>query len=209
MAKDSGETNENSPIDSADAAWVSLSTPFPPDVLGDISRDVEALFRVNPYYYFDSWRRTGPDSFHAELENHSNKTRQSLEMNVMPGPGHGLTITYSGSIKKRTVFTIEATREGSRMTITDDYDLLPPAEREKRRSEVDLSLKAWGESLRLYFLRIKRWSWLPGWHWYLRRVWIPMKPSSRRIVWLIYLITVAEFFFFLFVLLIYVLEQNN
>jgi hypothetical protein len=37
---------------------------------------------------------------------------------------------------------------------------------------------------------------------------MPMKPSARRIVWFIYLITAAEFFFFLFVLLIYVIEQN-
>ena len=67
---------------------------------------------------------------------------------------------------------------------------------------------AWAEALRIYFLRLKRWSWLPGWRWYLRRVWVPMKPSSRRIVWLVYLITIAEFFFFLFVMLIYVLEQD-
>jgi hypothetical protein len=36
-----------------------------------------------------------------------------------------------------------------------------------------------------------------------------MKPSARRIVWLLYLITVAEFFFFLFVMLIYLIEQNK
>ncbi len=49
----------------------------------------------------------------------------------------------------------------------------------------------------------------PGWRWYIRRVWVPMKPSARRIVWLLYLITVVEFFFFLFVLLIYLIEKNQ
>ena len=63
--------------------------------------------------------------------------------------------------------------------------------------------------MRVYFKRMKRWSWLPGWRWYIHRVWVPMKPSARRIVWLLYLITVAEFFFFLFVLLIFVLEQDR
>ncbi|OGI50960.1 MAG: hypothetical protein A3A87_04165 [Candidatus Muproteobacteria bacterium RIFCSPLOWO2_01_FULL_60_18] len=167
------------------------------------------MFRVNPYFFFDEWRQTGPDAFHAEFENQSSQTRQMLDLRVTQGPGRGMTVTYNGGIKKRTVFTIEPTPEGSRMIITDDYDLLPAAERERRQSEVDKSLKAWAESLRLYFLRLKRWSWLPGWRWYLRRVWIPMKPSARRIVWLIYLITVAEFFFFLFVLLIYLIEQKN
>ena len=74
---------------------------------------------------------------------------------------------------------------------------------------MDKSLTAWAEALRLYFLRLRRWSWLPGWRWYIRRVWMPMKPSARRIVWFIYLITVAEFFFFLFVLLIFLIERGN
>ncbi|HLD14446.1 MAG TPA: hypothetical protein VJB18_07005, partial [Burkholderiales bacterium] len=92
---------------------------------------------------------------------------------------------------------------------TDDYDRLSEAERAQRVAEVDKSLSAWGEALRTYFLRLQRWSWLPGWRWYLRRVWVPMKPSARRIVWLLYLITVVEFFFFLFVLLIYLIEKNS
>jgi hypothetical protein len=42
----------------------------------------------------------------------------------------------------------------------------------------------------------------------MRLVWVPMKPSARRIVWLLYLITLAEFFFFLFVALIWWLEHR-
>ncbi len=209
MTENSREAAQKPPVDSTDAAWASLPAPFPPDVLEQHCRDVEALFRVNPYYYFDAWRQTGPHSFHAEFENQSNQTRQILDLRVEQDSGRGITVSYNGGIKKRTVFTIEPALEGSQMMIADDYDLLPAAERERRKSEVDKSLKAWAESLRLYFLRIKRWSWLPGWRWYLRRVWIPMKPSVRRIVWFIYLITAAEFFFFLFVLLIYLIEQNN
>ncbi|MDH5512832.1 MAG: hypothetical protein OEY27_06430 [Gammaproteobacteria bacterium] len=209
MVESTGEPAPKSPVaDSTDAVWASFLVSFPPDITQLYCRDVEAVFRINPYYYFDVWNQTGPGTYHAEFENQSNKTRQSLELNVLPGPGRGLTVTYTGGIKKRTVFTIEPAPEGSRLTVTDDYDLLPPAERENRKSEVDKSLNAWAEALRIYFLRLKRWSWLPGWNWYLRRVWIPMKPSARRIVWLLYLITVAEFFFFLFVVLIYVLEQD-
>lgn len=209
MPENIREPEQPSPVDSTDVAWVSLPAPFPPDELSRHCRDIEVLFRLNPYYYFDTWRQAGPDAFHAEFENQSNQTHQILDLKIEQDSGRGITVIYNGGIKKRTVFTIEPALEGSRMTVTDDYDLLPAAEREKRKSEVDKSLKAWAESLRLYFRRLKRWSWLPGWRWYLHRVWIPMKPSTRRIVWLIYLITVAEFFFFLFVLLIYLVEQNH
>jgi hypothetical protein len=209
MAESSREATPKPPLDSADAAWASLPVPFPPGELAKLCRDIESLFRVNPYYYFDVWNQTGPDAFHAEFENQSNMTRQTLGLEVTPGPGHNLTVAYDQGIKKRTVFTIEPAPDGSRLTITDDYERLPETEREQRKTEVDKSLAAWAEALRLYFLRLRRWSWVPGWRWYIRRVWMPMKPSARRIVWFIYLITVAEFFFFLFVLLIYLIEQGS
>lgn len=209
MAENSREAPQKPPMDSADAAWASLPAPFPPDEVAELCRDIEAMFRLNPYYYFDVWRQTGPGAIHIEFENQSNKTRQALDLRVTPGPGHGVTVTYDQGIKKRTVFSIEPAPDGSRLIITDDYERLPETEREQRKAEVDKSLTAWAEALRLYFLRLRRWFWLPGWRWYIRRVWMPMKPSARRIVWFIYLITVAEFFFFLFVLLIYVIEQNN
>lgn len=196
------------PVDSGDAAWAGFPAPFPPDVMAEHCRDIEVLFRLNPYYYFDVWQQTGSDSFHVEFENQSNHLRQSLELKVSRD-ARGVTVTYSDGIKQRTVFTLEPAVTDTHMTVTDDYDRLPPPEREQRQSEVDRSLEAWARSLRIYFQRLKRWSWLPGWRWYIRRVWMPMKPSTRRIVWFIYLISVAEFFFFLFVLLIYLIEQNN
>lgn len=209
MTENSREATQKPPLDSTDAAWASLPAPFPPGELAALCRDIEALFRLNPYYYFDVWRQTGPDAFHIELENQSNKTHQALDLGVTPGPGHGVTVAYDQGIKKRTVFSIEPAPNGSRLTITDDYERLPETEREQRKDEVDKSLTAWAEALRLYFLRLRRWSWLPGWRWYIRRVWMSMKPSARRIVWFIYLISVAEFFFFLFVLLIWLIEQGN
>jgi hypothetical protein len=202
-------TAEKPPVASSDAAWVSLPTPLPPAGLAELCRDIEAIFRVNPYYYFKVWRQTGATAYTLEFENQSNQTQNTLAIQVSTGPGPGFTVHYDRGLKKRTVFTIEPAPHGSQLTVTDDYESIPASEREQHLPEVDKSLKAWGEALRLYFLRQKRWAWLPGWRWYLRRVWIPMKPSARRIVWLLYLITVAEFFFFLFVMLIYLIEQNK
>ena len=208
MPDNNREPAQALPVDSADAAWVSLVVPLPPAGVTQQWRDVEAMLRLNPYYYFKSWTRTGPMSYRAEFENQSNQTQNTLVIETREGPGSELTLRYDRGLKRRTVFSVEAVMGGSRLTITDDYEGVIETERRQRLPEVDKSLKAWAESLRLYFLRLKRWSWLPGWRWYIRRAWIPMKPSARRIVWWIYLITVAEFFFFLFVLLIFTIEQR-
>ncbi len=196
-------------VASQDLAWIRVPTAFSPDELAALCQQPEVLFRINPYYHFERWTQTGPDTYHADCDNQSNQQRLVLDMVVTREPGGGFQVSYAQGIKRRTVFLIEPMPLGSYLCVTDDYSGLPEEERRRREAEVDKSLPAWGEALRAYFKRMKRWSWLPGWRWYIRRVWIPMKPSTRRIVWLLYLITVAEFFFFLFVLLIFVLEQNR
>jgi hypothetical protein len=197
------------PIASEDAAWVRVPTPFTVAELATLCREPEVLFRINPYYYFKRWTQTSPTSYHAEFDNHSNQQCLALDLAVTHEPAGGFQVAYGQGVKRRTVFSIEQAPQGSYLCVADDYEGLPEEERARRESEVDKSLPAWGEALRVYFKRMKRWSWLPGWRWYMRRLWIPMKPSARRIVWLLYVITVAEFFFFLFVLLIFVLQQDR
>lgn len=209
MVNTTPETSGQPPVASSDVAWVTIPSSLQVFKLAELCRDVEAIFRVNPYWCFDNWKQTGPATYHAEFENQSISQHTVIDFEVVAGPGEGYTVNYRHGIKKRTVFLIEPFEQGSRLTITDDYERLPEPDRSVRIQEVDKSLSAWGEALRRYFLRHRRWSWLPGWRWYMRRVWVPMKPSSRRIVWLMYLISAAEFFFFLFILLIYVIEQNK
>ncbi len=201
--------SEQAPIDSTDAAWVTIKTSLSPDALMGFSKDIEALVRANPYYVFKSWRESTQGHHRLQFRNLSNKQEIDVEMEVQEGPDRKFTLVYGSGLKKSTTFTIEPDDTGSILTIADDYAHLEESERESRLAEVDKSLPAWGEALFVYFKRIKRWSWLPGWRWYMRRFWTPMSPSSRRIVWMLYLITVVEFAFFLFVLLIYVLEQSR
>ena len=68
---------------------------------------------------------------------------------------------------------------------------------------------AWGQAIFDYLRRHQRWAWIAPWRWYMRRVWVPMKPSARRIVWLLILITMVEFLFFVFVALIWWLEHRS
>lgn len=196
-------------ITSSDAAWVRISVPLAHDVLLEICKDAETLFRLNPYYYFKIFERGDQKIWRAEFENQSNQTQNTVSITFNVDPGCGATAWYSTGLKKRTVFTAELATEGATLTITDDYEGISAEEREQRLAEVDKSLSAWGESLRVYFVRLRRYSWIPGWRWYIQRFWMPMKPSARRIVWLLCLITLVEFAFFLFVLLIWMVEQNK
>lgn len=201
-------TDAQPPVASGDAAWVSLLAPLTPAEMTTLLHDVEAMFRINPYYEFRRWQSLGPGRCDVEFLNHSNGRVLATELQIRAEPDAGLTVEYFEGLKRRTVFAVEPAPVGARLTVTDDYDRLTPAERAQRVEEVDRSLNAWGEALRAYFARQRRWGWLPGWRWYLRRVWVPMKPSARRIVWLLCLFTAAEFFFLLFVVLIWSVENG-
>jgi len=197
-------------IDVSDAAWARIPTPFSPDELAKNIADAEVLLRLNPYYYFKSCRKTGPDSYHAEFENQSNQRQVVVDIDVESGPGNGISLNYRQGIKRRTIFSIEPGKDGSVLVLTDDYGSRASGEASHESApEIDKSQLAWAESIRIYLSRLKRFSGIPGWRWYIRRLWIPMKPSARRIVWLLYLITLVEFAFFCFVVLIWWAEQHK
>ena len=197
------------PIASSDAAWATIDLPFQANYVATQCRDLEVLFRVNPFLHFAEWRQIDVDAFHVRWRNESNEQELDTIVRRVAGPGMGFTVEYERGLKRRTVFLLEDDTDGSRLTVVDDYDGTPTEERARRAPEVDRSLLAWTRALQLYFRRLKRWSWVPGWRWYMRRMWVPMKPTARRIVWLLYVITLAEFVVFLFVLLIYALEHNT
>jgi len=196
-------------IDVRDAAWARVPTGYQPDELVRELGDVEVLLRLNPYYYFSKLTKTAANSFHAEFENHSNDQAVSLDLDVESTPGGGITLNYKQGVKRRTIFSIEPASNGATLVVTDDYSGTPEEERKKRETEIDKSLTAWATAIQTYLVRLRRYSRLPGWRWYIRRIWIPMKPSGRRIVWLLYLITAVEFFFFCFIVLIYWVERHR
>lgn len=197
------------PIPSADAAWVTIDVPLPAHRVAAECRDLEALLRLNPFLVFAEWRQISADRFRARFRNESNQQDYDGELRRESDADGGFTLYYEHGLKRRTVFLVDGSDSGCRLTVVDDYEGPSAEERARRATEVDRSVVAWGRALRRYFAWLKRWSWLPGWRWYLRRLWIPMRPSARRIVWLLYVITLAEFVVFLFVLLIYSIEQTK
>ncbi len=187
-----------------DAAWVVIDTPLGPDALAEFCRDLERLYRINPYLEFRSWRRTNPDAFATVFRNLSNHREFDLKLAYERDSARGFTVHYSPGIRRSTRFEIESAPGGSQLRITDDYSGAVSPD----TSEVDRSLHAWGVALREYVLREQRWGWCPPWRWYMRRVWVPMKPAARRITFIILLITLAEIALIALVMAIYWAEHR-
>jgi len=192
-----------------DASWVIVDTPLSLPALRVFCADIERLFRINPYLEFQHWQHTGADGIHAGLRNLSNQQTVELDLRIERESEDAFVLIYRAGIKTRTRFVLEAAGAGSRLTITDDYAGLAPAEREQRLHEVDKSLTAWGWALHEYLQREQRWGRYASWRWYMRRWWLPMTPRARRITYMLVLVTAAEFVLVLLVAMIYWIEFSN
>jgi len=195
--------------DGRDAAWVSVEVAMPAAALLAFCRDdVERLFRINSLLRFDEWRRIGPNAYHVRLRNLSNERALETELYVDALPD-GLRVRYGGGLKTTTEFRVATAEGGAILTVTDDYSGTPIEERKARAGEVDRSLVQWGYDLRLFLARWRRWSRYAPWRWYMNRIWKPMTPVGRRVVFALVVISVLEFFAFLLVLAIFVLELDK
>lgn len=190
---------------STDAAWVVIEAPLAAGDLAGFCGDLERLYRINPYLEFSRWRQTGPGVFAAAFRNLSNRRELDLGLTLERASDFDFTVRYDRGIKRRTRFEIGVTATGSRLTITDDYSGATASD----AGEVDRSLHAWGVALREYLWRHRRWRWCAPWRWYMRRVWMPMKPSARRITFIILLITLAEIALIALVMAIYLIEYRT
>jgi hypothetical protein len=192
-----------------DASWVIVDTPLSLPALREFCADIERLFRINPYLEFQRWQRTSADSVHARFRNLSNQQAVALDLTIARESDDAFALIYRAGIKARTRFVLEPAGAGSRLTITDDYGDLPPAEREQRLHEVDRSLTAWGWALHEYLRREQRWGGWAPWCWYMRRWWLPMTPRARRITYMLVLLTAAELVLVLLVATIYWIETRG
>jgi hypothetical protein len=186
-----------------DAAWVVIETPLAPGKLARFCGDLERLYRINPYLEFGLWRGTAPGVIAVAFRNLSNQRELELRLSLERRSESDFTMRYDRGAKRSTRFEIESAATGSRLRITDEYQGTAAD-----TGEVDKSLHAWGVALREYLLREQRWSWCAPWRWYMRRVWVPMKPSARRITFIILIVTLAEIALIALVLAIYWIEHR-
>jgi len=192
-----------------DHAWVSIETPYDFNGVTAFLDDVERLFRINSQLVFEDWKSLGDGEYKFTANNLSNKKTLSTAFKAVR-EGDTLTVTYSQGLRTTTTFRLDPQPDSTvNIIITDDYAGTPSDERQARVDEVDTSLVQWGRDLRLYLLNWKKWAWIPGWKWYMRRVWQPMRPMARRICYLLIMVTLLEFVAFLMVFTIFWLELDK
>lgn len=195
--------------DTDDAAWITIETPFNGASLRSFLDDVERLYRINPMLEFDEWRQDDENRFWLSAKNLSNGRRIETFLTV-GSTEDGLMVRYSDGLRRSTYFRIEDRPDGNaNLIVTDDYSGTSIEEREARIDEVDKSLVQWGQALHQYMHRWQRWSRVPGWQYYMRRIWQPMKPMARRITFILIVLTAAEFVLFLIFFTIFRLELHK
>lgn len=194
--------------DNEDAAWVTIDTPFDSTELRLFLDDVERLYRINPMLVIDEWQETGELQYQLKAKNLSNNQLLETALKVEPC-ADGIVVHYQHGLRSTTSFCIEEENGIVKLVVTDDYSGVSLGDREERIDEVDKSLVTWGGHLHRYLHLWKRWSWLPGWQFYMRKVWQPMKPMARRITQMLLMITLAEFVLFLLVFIVFTLELDK
>jgi len=187
------ELTEAQTISENDAAWATINTPLSVEALGIFCQDIERLFRINPMLEFESWEKLYEDNYHMVVKNSSQDTPFDLDTKVtVKRSGNEIYLHYSSGIKTKTIFKIEPSEFGSKLTITDNYDGLSEKERQLKINEVDKSLITWADYLQRFIIMWNKWSKFGLWRWYMKRIWQPMKPAGRRITYMILWITLVE-----------------
>lgn len=173
-----------------DWASVTIETTLAATALRRFLDDVERLYRINPLLEIAAFERTGGDTYRLQALNLSNGREIATQLRVL-ADDHGIEARYADGLKAATSFRVEPSGTVSRLVVTETYGG-SEEERRARLDEVDLSLNVWGRALHDYLGHWARWSWLAPWRWYMARVWQPMRPSSRRIVFMIWVISLFE-----------------
>jgi len=190
-----------------DAAWVVIETAAGAAELAAFCRDLERLYRINPFLEFKSWRGGAADRFTAQWVNHSNRQEVALEGRVTRVSGLEFRIDFATGLKTSTRFEIRPGPRGASLTITDEYG--PVAGSVPPEADIDRSLHAWGVALAAYLERDRRWGRVPLYRACMRRLWLPMSPSARRIAFLVLVIGLADALLIALAFAIYWLESGH
>ncbi len=180
-------------VDSGDVAWASFRTSLDKLSLLDFCQDIERLIRINPYLEISKWESCGDGHYRLQGRNLSQDPPFDFDLKLqLVAQPDGLQLRYEGGLKSTTTFSVKDIAEGSELTITEDYGALAEEERRARLHEVDKSLVKWCEDIQSYLVSWNRWRWFPPWRYYMRRIWLPMKPVARRITYTLLWISVVE-----------------
>ena len=190
-------------------AWAEFKTPLSQDSLIRFCRNIEQLFKINPYLEIKQWKNIAPQKFFIYIINHSQNNTFSLETNIyVTDIDDGIKIEYEKGIKSETIIKTQPIPEGSKLEITEKYHSPSSNDTANELSNVDKSLTKWAEEIQNYLIDWQRWSWFLPWKLYKQRIWLPMKPMARRITYMIIWISIIEIALILLGVTIYFLEYR-
>ena len=193
-----------------DFARLEIETPFDAGWLRRFLDDPERILRLNPFMEFSRFERLSADSWRIAGRNLALERDFDAAFRRETLPDGGFRLHWEGLLKTRTEVRIVESPDGTaKLVVTDDYSGTPEEERRRRMDEVDTSFMPWGQAVWRYLRNWKRWSWLPGWKWYMGRYWLHMKPAARRITFILLVLFAMETVLVLFVLLILWLELDR
>jgi len=201
-------TENNTALDNEDAAWAAIQIPFKPsELLQFCHNDIERLFRINPYLEFNNWESLGNNTYRFSGKNISQEQAFDFDLKFVVEKNHnGLQVNYENGLKQQTIFAIEPSDYGARLTIRENYVPISEQELQQHQGEIDRSLTTWAGDIQKFLIMWKQWQWLAPWRWYMDTVWKKLKPSGRRITYMFWWITVVEVVLIALGAVIYFLE---
>lgn len=186
----------------SDHAQVDIQTHLSSTELLPLIHDVETLFRINPALSFTQFNTKNRQHYIIAGFNSSNQQHFQLTCRA-ERHAQGVTLYYEQGLKALTRIEIIASSstENTLLRIYEDYNREPVAIRQTRLAEVDKSLIPWAHALRQFFKRWQRWGKFKWWRSAMLRLWLPMKPATRRIMFHFAWISAVEVVIF-FILLV-------
>ncbi len=188
-----------------DFARIEIDSPFDENWLAEFISNPQRILRINSLFEFSKFEKISENAWHMMGTNLLNKQDFDVTFKTEK-KSSSILYHYKGWLKTTTEMSIKKDKSGCKLVIVDDYSGINAEEREQRISEVDNTIIQFGNDIYRYLRHWKRWSWMPGWKSYMLKFWQGMKPSARRISFMLFAITAAEFVIFLFVFLIFWLE---
>ncbi len=192
----------------ADFARFEIETPFDAAWLRGFLADPERLLRLNPFYTIREIRRVSPDELRLSLRNDALEREFDLTARVEELPG-GWRLVWDGWLKSETRAQVKGSGKPAVLVLVDDYSGHDEAQRRERIAEVDISIAPWAQYVHAWMHMLRRFSWVPGFRWFMTGPWLRMTPAARRVSKWIIFITAAEFIFFLMVFSIFWLEYGG
>ncbi len=172
-----------------DAAWVRIETKLDVKTLYTFCLQVERLYRLNPYFRFETWHQIDSNNFIATWENHSSDVVHQIETRLSLGVHENeICIKYQSGIKVETYFIIEPNINAADLVIVDRYG----SSEYGQVDDVDKSIHAWGLSLNRFFKHYAYLKSVPGSLMLIDRFWIRLTPMARRITYILLVVTVVE-----------------